>query len=293
MGGTRGLPLVDALIVKQILLGVAGGGAEMRFSEPLEGCGGDVATGKVELFEGAQDPDVDREHLVKTDGEQEDAVGDLAADPAKANQVGAGCGQGQGGEAVQAELASGNGACGGEEVGSTKPGFAGAEVGFGGGGQLGGGGEGKRRRMTGRDGEGVAEALGEGFDDLADLDDLFGGGEDEGGEAFPGILAEEPEAGAGADGGAQGRVRGETVENGLEVAVELEVMGEPGPVGLGNGRFGAEPAAVGMQADPASGDDAFPGMSAAVPTKGLAGVEGQIEGVLADRPPGAIRGGDR
>jgi hypothetical protein len=39
----------------------------------------------------------------------------------------------------------------------------------------------------------MPEAVGEEADDLADLGDLFGGGEDERGEAFPGILSEQSE----------------------------------------------------------------------------------------------------
>ena len=185
-------------------------------------------------------------------------------------------------------LALGDGAGGGEEGGGAEAELAGAQVGLlGGGGAFGGGKGPGRRAFEAR--EGFAVALAEEPDDFLDLDDLLGGGAEEAGEGFPGVLAQDAKARAGGDGVAQGRVVGEGGQHGREVLVDAEVTLDGGPVGDGRGGAGLDAWAVTPEPERVAAHDARPSVAVGFPSEGLAAVEGGGEVVGLDGPcPGGV-----
>ncbi len=110
--------------------------------------------------------------------------------------------------------------------------------------------------------------------DLLNLDDLFGGREDEGGQTGPGVLAEEVEAGVVSGCSLEWWVGGECVDCVFEVEIKLEIVYEPGPVVLRDGSLCVD-AVIGLgEADPLIAYDSGPGMVfKAGPAEGLSGVE--------------------
>lgn len=118
MQGRQDAPLLDGLcwflgflefgeagVVEEVLLGVAGVGAEVGVGEVSDAGGGDVAfAAEVELPEDALDPDVDGDGGEAFAGEEEDAVGDLFADSVEFHEMGAGIGIVQGGEEGEVDV---------------------------------------------------------------------------------------------------------------------------------------------------------------------------------------------
>jgi len=120
-----------------------------------------------------------------------------------------------------------------------------------------------------RHGERLAAALAQAGDDLPDLEDLFGGREDEGCQAFPWILAQQAQAVAGGNRRAHGRVVGTAGENGAQVHVELKIAGQPGPGLDGKRGFGDEGVGVLAKAEPMGADHTGPCAVVLVPPEGL------------------------
>ncbi len=82
--------------------------------------------------------------------------------------------------------------------------------------------------------------IAQGFDALLDLDDSFGGREDERGEAFPVILLQQPQAFGGLDCGGHHFVFGEGLDHLRQFDVQLQIVPEPAPVGSGAGGLGVK-----------------------------------------------------
>ncbi len=79
---------VRPLVVKQILLGPAGVGAEMRVGELAEVPRSDLPPWKIDPPQRALDPDIDRKRLVKATREQQDAIRYLFADTGQFEELG-------------------------------------------------------------------------------------------------------------------------------------------------------------------------------------------------------------
>ena len=132
------------------------------------------------------------------------------------------------------------------------------------------------------EGDEFAKVLAEQGDDLADLHNLLGGGEDEGGETFPRVLPEQAESTAMSDGGTHGRVIGEGLENGGEIYLGLEEVPEKIPISYGRMGGGVKSISGLGEAQGVSSDDTMPGVVHALPAEGLAGIECGGEIVVAD-----------
>lgn len=181
-------------------------------------------------------------------------------------------------------------ACGGEQVRGPKAHAAFAEEGFVGGGHL----RRRRKAISGRVRRGshhrVAEPAAELFDDLLDLDDLLGRGEEEGSQALPRILAEEAEPGAGANRGEERFIVGEGRKHGLEVRGYLQVMGQPIPVRHRDSGAGLDSRRGGPERYPVAADDSGPEFLLLAPAERLAGTQRGVEVVVDDREPDARAG---
>ncbi len=134
------------------------------------------------------------------------------------------------------------------------------------------------RPMAGRDGEGTSQALAEQGHALFDLVNALVGGENKSGQAFPGILAQQAQAAAGADRGLHLGIRRESGQHAVQQQVHLQIVSQPLPVFLRPGRFGHDFLRVLLQAQPASGDHAFPRVILRLPAERLARAQrgGQI-----------------
>ncbi len=119
---------MGAHVVEEVLLGVAGVGAEVGFYKVFEAFGGGLAFWEVELLDGFLDPDIDGEGVLEAVGEEEDAVGDFFADAGELAEGCAGGGGGEGAEGFEVELACSDDAGGLEEVGGAEAHFAIAQV---------------------------------------------------------------------------------------------------------------------------------------------------------------------
>ncbi len=86
----------------------------------------------------------------------------------------------------------------------------------------------------------LAAAPAERVDDLADLEDLLGGGENKRGEAFPGVLPQQAQAAAGGHCGLHRRILGEGSQHILKREFELKVIDQPAPIAHRFGYFRRE-----------------------------------------------------
>ena len=98
----------------------------MSSGEVAEAFVGGTAAGEIKLLQGAFDPDVHREGAIEAVGEEEDAVGDFAADAAEFHEFETGGGVVHGSDFFEVEGAVGDLAGGGEEAGGTEAHFAGS-----------------------------------------------------------------------------------------------------------------------------------------------------------------------
>ena len=128
--------------MEKILLGVTGVRPEMGRGKMPEPFVTDLAAWEIEFAQRAFDPDVHGKGAVKTIGEEQDAIGNFAADATQGHQFPARFRQGQMPQPCQIEFALGDPAGGGEEMRRAKTHFARAEFGFAGGGKPFGSGEG-------------------------------------------------------------------------------------------------------------------------------------------------------
>lgn len=128
--------------MEKVLLGVAGVWAEVGLDEFEEALFGGLALREVELGDGALDPDIDRKGVLKSVGEEENAVGDFFAYAGEGAEGFAGGGRGEEAERFEVEVVGCDDLSGLEEIGRAEAHFAGAELGFGERGETGGGGEG-------------------------------------------------------------------------------------------------------------------------------------------------------
>ena len=275
-------PVFGSHVVEQILLGVAGVGAEVGFGKMLQAFAFGAAAREVKFLQGFHDPHIYRKGGLEPIRKEEDAIGDFAADAGEFQELVAREFDGQLADPVQIDFSFGDEARRFEQVRGTETHFAGAQFGFGGAREARGGREGEGGCVFGRGVNGIAEAFTEQPDDLTDLDDLFGGRQDERGEAFPRVLAQQAQAAAGGHGGAHGFVVGKRHRDSGEVQVELQVMSEPVPVRCGFRCFGSEREIVGAQADPVVTDDAVPAAVDKIPAECLAGFERGREVVVAN-----------
>ena len=65
----------------------------------------------------------------------------------------------------------------------------------------------------------------------------------------------------------------ESVIDGLQIEIELQVIAQPLPVADGAGNARGDGLAVGLESNPTAGEDVFPGPIHFAPPKGLAGGE--------------------
>ena len=110
--------------------------------------------------------------------------------------------------------------------------------------------------------ERLAEPFAEQGDDLPDLDDLFGRGQNERRETFPRLLPQHAQSAARGHGIAHRRVVGKSFEHGGQIRFGLQIIAQPLPVGDRPGGFGANAVARLCQAHPMLADDADPGIVA-------------------------------
>lgn len=265
-----------AHVMKEILLGQAGVRAEMRARQFFDAIafGARFAEINPQRF---FDPHIDREGGGKIVGEEENAVGDFFADAGKFAKGGAGFFQRQLLKGFEVELAAGNNFRGREEVRGAKSHFARAQVCFG------ERSEALRRwegKMIGVDFVSVAAA--ERFNDLLDLDDLFRGREDEGGERFPVVLSEQAEAAAGFDGGEHRRVVWESRDGGFEIEIDLQILGQEIGVVASENRSDRRVLVGLRKANETVADDADEFVAGAFPAEGLAGGQRRGQIVIAD-----------
>ena len=107
----------------------------------------DPAAWKIEFAQRAFDPDVHGKGAVKTTGEEQDAIGNFAADAAQFHQFLTRFRHGQMPQPFQIEFAIGNPTCGGEQMWRAKTHFARAEFGFGRAGEPFGSGKGMKQMI--------------------------------------------------------------------------------------------------------------------------------------------------
>ena len=88
------------------------------------------------------------------------------------------------------------------------------------------------RRLAFGDENRLLKALGEGFDNLRDVRDLFVGGEEEGSERFPRVLPQKPKSAAVREGVLQRRVWRELPNDFAKIDVYLEIVFQKFPVWL-------------------------------------------------------------
>ena len=312
-------------VMEKILLGVTGVRAEMRRGKMPQPFVTDPAARKIEFAQRALDPDVHGKRAVKTIGEEQDAIGNFAADAAQFHQFPARFRQRQMPQPFQIEFAIGNLARGGEQMRRAKTHFARAEFGFGGGGEPLRRGKGmeqmiffgrdvplapslsppggerclgalasRRRIVMLRAGETpalpggcgpddrFAKSFAEQGDDLPDLDDLFGRGQNERRETFPRVLPQHAQSATRGHRIAHRRVIGKSFEHGGQIRFGLQIVAQPLPVGDRPGGFGANAVAPLCQAHPMPADDAGPGIIAGLPAEGLAGVQRRGQIVIAN-----------
>ena len=120
--------------MKKVLLRVSGMRPEMRRGKVLKPFGTDAAARKIKLAQRAFHPHVHRERAIETVGEQQHAVGNFVPDTAQFHQLLARFRLRQMAQAFRIEFAIGNLPRGSEQMRRAKPHFAGAQFGFGGGG---------------------------------------------------------------------------------------------------------------------------------------------------------------
>ena len=179
----KGISVGSPHVMKQVLLGVTGVRAEMGRCKMVQPLFTRPAARKIKFLQGSFNPDINRKSLVKPVAEQEHAIGNFFADPMQGHQLFASGLIVQRSERLQIQMSVGDAARGLVQVGGAKPHFAGAQI------RLAGGGQtlrcwkskGARVWLSGgpRKCARFAKAFAEQGDNLADLDDLLGGGEDE------------------------------------------------------------------------------------------------------------------
>ncbi len=121
--------------MKKILLGIAGVRAEMRGGKAVQAWPAGAAALEIKPLQRAFNPDIHGKRGIKSVGEEQNAVGNLPTHAAQFHQFGARFGVIQPADFFQVECALGNLPRGGEEVRRAKTHFAGAEFGFGAGGE--------------------------------------------------------------------------------------------------------------------------------------------------------------
>src|SRR5437660_12140241 len=125
--------------------------------------------------------------------------------------------------------------------------------------------------MARRNGQRSAEFAAEKADDLLDLHNLFRRGENERGEAFPGILSQQPQPATMRDACTHRFVIREGRENGIEINFRLQISGEPMPALNGDSSFCRNAGWRLLQPDPLLANDTFPRTFDKPPSKSLAG----------------------
>src|SRR5258708_2019857 len=100
--------------MKEVLLGIAGVGAEMSGGKFMQLAQTAPASGKIKLPQSLHDPDIHRKSGWETISEEQDTIGDLAANAAQTHQLRARLQDGQMGEPVEIELAACHRLCGGQ-----------------------------------------------------------------------------------------------------------------------------------------------------------------------------------
>ena len=148
-----------------------------------------------------------------------------------------------------------------------------------------GGGAARRR------GHAFAEPLTEQRDDLLDLHDLLGRGEDERGETFPRVLPEQTQAAAVGDGGPHRLVVGKSFQHRAEVRPGLQIIFQPRPVGDRRGGHGENSTVARLEPHPVWPDDSLPAAVARLPAKRLTGRERGREVVVPDGQENLAREG--
>ena len=117
--------------MKKILLGVTGVRPEMGRGKMPQPFVTDPAAREIEFAQRALDPHVHGKGAVKTTGEEQDAIGNFAADAAQFHQFLTRPGQRQMAQTFQVKPAAGDLARGGEQMRRAKTHFARAEFDFG------------------------------------------------------------------------------------------------------------------------------------------------------------------
>ena len=118
------------------------------------------------------------------------------------------------------------------------------------------------------------------IDDLADLDNLFGGGKDERGEAFPRLLAQQTQTATRFNGRAHRLILWKGMQQLREVQLELEVICEPMPIRNRFSDFNREQPRFDSQANPMPPDHTEPASVVQLPPECLAGSEGGAQVVV-------------
>ena len=165
--------------MKKILLRVTGVGAEVRAGEIQQTLGRGPAFGKVKLAQRLHHPNIDGERLLKTVGEEQGAVGDLVTDTAQAHQRFASRIHIEVTERFQIQFTRSNATRGGEQAGRAKAHLAGAQFRFSRGCQAFNRRERTSEERAGRGEEWFTKPFAEQGDDLLNLNDLLGRGENE------------------------------------------------------------------------------------------------------------------
>lgn len=267
--------------MKEILLGIPSKWAEMTFGKALQTFQGGAALFEIEVPESFHDPDIDGKGGGETVGKKQDAIGDFAAHPGQLEEELAGGWEIQMVESGWIELTGSDSLSRLEKVGRPESHFAGAQFSFGALTEAEGGGKGEGWRCAIRDGNLLAVLGAEKLDDLLDLDDLLGRGENKRRETFPGRLAEQTQSTAGLGGYLHRSIIWKRGEDPGEIDVRLEVMAEPVPVAGWRGCFGGDTRGNRMQADPMLTNDTFPGIVVEAPAKGLARTKRCLQVIIA------------
>ena len=257
--------------MKKILLGVTGVRAEMRGGKLTQSLCRHPPARKIKLSQRTLHPDIHGKRGVKAVGKQQDTIGNFAANAAQFHQFRARFGQRQVPRPLQIESAIGNLSRRREQVRRAKSHLARAQFGFGSGSKALRHGEGinftflhesGRARHSVRAVVGnlcvfycsrrrarecapylhrnyrFAKSFAQQRNNLPDLDDLFGRGQDERCETFPRILAQHAQSAARGDRAPHRHIVGKCFEHRPQIHFSLQVIAQPLPISDRPGSFG-------------------------------------------------------
>src|SRR5579859_4494241 len=182
--------------MKQVLLRVAGIRTEMRGGKLLELAQTHPASAKIVVAQELHNPHVDWESSLAAEGKQQDAIAYLSANTFELEQFGAGRFERHLPQGTQIKLALSDAAGRAEQEGCAKSHFTRAQLRFGQASQSPGSWKDMRGRLVRSDRHRSAIPAAQQRNDLPDLNNLFGRGQDKRGQALPRILTEQAQSAA-------------------------------------------------------------------------------------------------